>query len=80
MDWWQCAAVKGKTKIDIRKTECNERHEIQGIPEKQVIRRKISDLRAIYEFMKGYKPRTITVKDENGDLLADSHNILNRQN
>jgi hypothetical protein len=25
-----------------------------------------------------YKPRNNLVKDENGDLLADSHNILNR--
>jgi len=28
--------------------------------------------------MKGYQPRTNLVKDENGDLIADSHNILNR--
>jgi hypothetical protein len=26
----------------------------------------------------GYQPRHKIVKDENGDLLADSHNILNR--
>jgi hypothetical protein len=26
----------------------------------------------------GYQPRNIFVKDENGDLLVDSHNILNR--
>jgi hypothetical protein len=26
----------------------------------------------------GYQPRNNLVKDENGDLLADSHNILNR--
>jgi hypothetical protein len=30
------------------------------------------------EFKKGYQPRSNLVKDENGDLLADSHNILNR--
>jgi hypothetical protein len=29
--------------------------------------------RGIHEFKRGY-----LVKDENGDLLADSHNILNR--
>jgi hypothetical protein len=28
--------------------------------------------------MRGYPPRSNLVKDENGDLLADSHNILNR--
>jgi hypothetical protein len=29
------------------------------------------------EFKRGYQPRNDLVKDENGDLLADSHNILN---
>jgi hypothetical protein len=38
----------------------------------------IRDLyRGINEFKKGYKPINNLVKDENGDLLADSHNILN---
>jgi hypothetical protein len=32
----------------------------------------------INEFKRGYQPRNNLVKDENGDLLADSHNILNR--
>jgi hypothetical protein len=32
----------------------------------------------INEFNRGYHPRSNLVKDENGDLLADSHNILNR--
>jgi hypothetical protein len=27
--------------------------------------------RGIYEFKKGYRPRTDLVKDEKGDLLAD---------
>jgi hypothetical protein len=35
-------------------------------------------VRGINEFKKGYQPRSNLVKDENGDLLADSHNILNR--
>jgi hypothetical protein len=34
--------------------------------------------RAINEFKWGYQPVTNLVKDENGDLLADSHNILNK--
>jgi hypothetical protein len=39
--------------------------------------KNIRDLhRGIYEFKKGYQPRTNLVKVENGDLLADSHNIL----
>jgi hypothetical protein len=34
--------------------------------------------RGINEFKRGYQPRCNLVKDENGDLLADSRNILNR--
>jgi hypothetical protein len=43
---------------------------------KQTVRTKISDLcRGINEFKKGYQHRTNLVKDENSDLLADSHSI-----
>jgi hypothetical protein len=39
--------------------------------------KNISDLyRGINDFKRGYQPRSNLVKDENGDLLADSHNIL----
>jgi hypothetical protein len=31
-------------------------------------------------FKRGYQPRSNLVKDENGDLLADSHKILNKWN
>jgi hypothetical protein len=42
--------------------------------------KNIRDLyREINEFKKGYQPRTNLVWDENGDLFADSYNILNRQ-
>jgi hypothetical protein len=34
--------------------------------------------RGINEFKRCYQPRSNLVKDENGDLFADSHNILNR--
>jgi hypothetical protein len=35
--------------------------------------------RGINEFKRRYyQPRSNLVKDENGDLLADSHNILNK--
>jgi hypothetical protein len=34
--------------------------------------------RGINAFEKGYQPRGSLVKDENGDLLADFHNIVNR--
>jgi hypothetical protein len=41
--------------------------------------KNIRDLyKGINEFQRGYQPRNNLVKDENGDLLADSHNILNR--
>jgi hypothetical protein len=32
----------------------------------------------INEFKRGYQPRNNLVKDENGDMFADSHNILNK--
>jgi hypothetical protein len=39
-------------------------------------------LRDLYEginkFKRGYQPRNNFMKDENGDLIADSQNILNR--
>jgi hypothetical protein len=34
--------------------------------------------RGINEFRMGYQPRSKLAKVENGDLLADSHSILNR--
>jgi hypothetical protein len=34
--------------------------------------------RGINDFKKGNQPKNNLVKDENGDLLADYHNILNR--
>jgi hypothetical protein len=41
--------------------------------------KNIRDLyRGINEFKRGCQPRNNLVKDENGDLLADSQNILNR--
>jgi hypothetical protein len=41
--------------------------------------KNIRDLyRGVNEFKKGYEPRSNLVKDENGDLLGDSHSILNR--
>jgi hypothetical protein len=39
----------------------------------------IRDLyRGINYFKKGYQPISNLAKDENGDLLENSHNILNR--
>jgi len=46
------------------------------------INSKINNIRDLYRginnFKKGYQPRTIIVKDEKGDLVADSHSILTR--
>jgi hypothetical protein len=33
--------------------------------------------RGINKFKRSYQPRSNLLKEENGDLLADSHNILN---
>jgi hypothetical protein len=42
--------------------------------------KNIQDLyTGINRFKKGYQPRNNLVKDENDDLLANFHNILNRQ-
>jgi hypothetical protein len=44
----------------------------------KTVRTRISDLyRRTDEFKRDYQPRNDLVKDENGDLLGDSHNILN---
>ncbi|PNF35751.1 hypothetical protein B7P43_G13042 [Cryptotermes secundus] len=41
--------------------------------------KNIRDLyRGINKFKRGYQPSSNLVEDENGDLLSDSHNILNR--
>jgi hypothetical protein len=41
--------------------------------------KNIRDLyRGINEFKKGYQPRNNLVNDENSDLLASSHNMLNK--
>jgi hypothetical protein len=43
---------------------------------------KNKNIRNLYRGMngvkRGYQPRNNLVKDENGDMLADSHSILNR--
>jgi hypothetical protein len=41
--------------------------------------KNIRDLyRGIIEFKRGYNPRRNFVKDENGDLCADSSNTVNK--
>jgi hypothetical protein len=44
-----------------------------------VLNKNIRDLnRGINECKKGYQRKSNLIKDENGDLLVDSHNIMNR--
>jgi hypothetical protein len=65
--------------------------ELPGQKKREYLKNKIIELatssknkniRDLYkgtsEFKKCYQPRTNMVKEENGDLLADSHSILNR--
>jgi hypothetical protein len=41
--------------------------------------KNIRDLyRGVNDFKRGYQPRSNLMKDEKGELLADSHNSLNR--
>jgi hypothetical protein len=41
--------------------------------------RKKKNIRGINEFKRGYQSRSNLVTDEHGDLIADSHCILNTQ-
>jgi hypothetical protein len=54
------------------------KYEINGLATNS----KNKDIRDLYrgvnEIKKGYQPKSNLIKDKNGDLLADSHNILNR--
>jgi hypothetical protein len=47
----------------------------------EYLKDKIRNLyRGMNGFKRGYQPRNNLKKDGNGDMLADSHNILNRWN
>jgi hypothetical protein len=46
---------------------------------KLIIKTNIRDMyRGINEFKKGYQPRINIIMDENGNLIADSQNVLNK--
>jgi hypothetical protein len=55
---------------------------LKAIIEELETNSKINNIRDLYsginDFKKRYQPRTIIVKDEKGDLFADSHNIMVR--
>ena len=65
--------------------------DISGTKKKAYLRAKIEELetnskiqnirdlyRGINDYKKGYQPRCNILKDEKGDLVADSHNIVAR--
>jgi hypothetical protein len=48
-------------------------------PETNSRNKNIRDMyRGINDFKQGYQPRTNIIKDEKGDLVADSHSVLAR--
>ena len=53
---------------------------LKGKNEELETNSKMKNIRDLYrdnnDFKKGYQPRTNTVKDEKGDLFADSNSIL----
>ena len=50
---------------------------IEKLETNSKIKKNIRGLyRGISDFKKGYQPRTNTVKDEKGDLVADCHSIF----
>jgi hypothetical protein len=67
-----CEAISGTKK----KKECLKDKLSNLI---QIVNNNIWDLYSDTEFKKGYQPRTNLVKDETGDLLADTHSIFNRR-
>jgi hypothetical protein len=55
--------------------------DISGIKKREYLKDRINELatnRKNKNIREGYQPRNNVVKNENGDLLAGSHNILNR--
>jgi hypothetical protein len=60
----------------------NKRGYLKGKINELAVNSKNKNIRNLYreinEFKRGYQPRSNLMKEEKGDLLADSHNILNR--
>ncbi|KAJ4435216.1 hypothetical protein ANN_23794 [Periplaneta americana] len=69
---WEASHTLRNKKRDYLKGKVNEET-------KNSKNKNIRDLyKGIKEFKNGYQPRVNVIKDENGDLLADSPSILNR--
>jgi len=64
--------------LDIKINRCNVKSELKAKIEELESNSMINNIRGINDFKKAYQPRTIKVKDEKGDLVADSHNIMTR--
>jgi hypothetical protein len=80
-----------QTNRDNKKNVRNETNGTLRNKKREYLKEKINELernsknknirglhRGINEFKKAYQPKTNLVKDENGDLLADFHNTVNR--
>jgi hypothetical protein len=75
INWNNLNNVRREANRHFRNEKKDKTHELATNSKKKNIR----DLyRRINEFKKGYQPKNNVVKDENDDLLTDSHNILNR--
>ena len=60
---------KKKTHLKVKIEELETNSKIENIRD---------SYRSINDFKKGYQPRTYIVKDDKGDLVADSHSTLAR--
>jgi len=67
---------------DSRHSRNKKRKYMKATTDELETKSKIKNIRDLYSgisyFKKGYWPRTDTVKDEKGDLVADCHSILAR--
>jgi len=68
--------------VKLANTSGTERAYLRAKIEELETNSKIQNIRDLYrginEFKKGYQPRCNIVKDENGDLVADSHTFVAR--
>jgi hypothetical protein len=72
----------GITVIQLESRDLRRRKRLVGRNNELATNSKNKNIRDLYRginyFKRGYQSRINLVKDESGDLLADSHNILNR--
>ena len=75
MQWVQDPSQSNVDNLNSVRCEVSRhfRNKKKGIFEKLETNSKIKNIR---DFKKGYQPRCNIVKDEKGDLVADSHSIV----